>query len=280
MPPVSSRAAEEPKFGVYPAGFRRSHVPVRHIPGILLVASALLCLAASRLQAQGGPPMITDDPGTPGNGHWEINTAWTDQRTPGSTLIGAPLLDANYGVGERLQLNFQASWNVLRDAESQESGMSESQVAAKWRFFDAGDTGLQLSTYPRITFLDPGSDAARRGVTDSPTSFLLPLEARRDFGPLSLNVDFGHTFCDERNLRGWMGGVCIGREVLKGWELDVETHADGSDRLQRSEGVINMGTRIDLSANATLLLAVGRDVHNSLGPTVSLLTYVGVQVRL
>ena len=27
------------------------------------------------LFAQGGPPLVTDDPGTPGNGNWEINAA-------------------------------------------------------------------------------------------------------------------------------------------------------------------------------------------------------------
>ena len=30
----------------------------------------------SLLHAQGGPPFITDDPGTPGNQHWEVNLGW------------------------------------------------------------------------------------------------------------------------------------------------------------------------------------------------------------
>jgi len=29
--------------------------------------------------AQGGPPMLTDDPGTPGSGAWEINFAYVVQ---------------------------------------------------------------------------------------------------------------------------------------------------------------------------------------------------------
>jgi hypothetical protein len=32
-------------------------------------------MAARMSFAQGGPPMITDDPGTPGNGKWENNFA-------------------------------------------------------------------------------------------------------------------------------------------------------------------------------------------------------------
>jgi hypothetical protein len=225
--------------------------------------------------------MITDDPGTPGDGHWEINLAWTDQRTPGSTLIGLPLLDANYGVGDRLQLNYQASWNILRDeGEGTQSGMSDSQLAVKWRFYDAGETGLQLSAYPRVFFLDPGSDSDRRGTADPDTSFLLPFEIRKDLGVVSVNADFGHMFSGAARDRGWMGGLCVGREVSKGWELDAEAHVDASERLGRYEAIINLGTRYDFSAHETLLLAIGRDAASSLGPRVSLLAYVGLQVRI
>jgi hypothetical protein len=37
---------------------------------------------ALRLHAQGGPPFITDDPGTPGNKHWEINLGWIADHSP------------------------------------------------------------------------------------------------------------------------------------------------------------------------------------------------------
>jgi hypothetical protein len=238
-------------------------------------------MATARLHAQGGPPMITDDPGTPGNGHWEINTAWTEQRSPGSTLVGLPLLDANYGVGAALQLNYQSSWNVLRNSGMPtESGVSDSQLAVKWRFYDAGDAGLQVSMYPRLSFLDPGSDSDRRGTADADPAFLMPFEVRRDFGAVAVNADFGHTFSAEHELRGWMGGVCLGHNLSKGWEIDLELHGTASDGLDRSELTLNFGTRIDFSQNATLLLAVGRDTQNTLGPVSSLLTYVGLQVRL
>jgi hypothetical protein len=77
-----------------------------------------------------------------------------------------------------------------------------------------------------------------------------------------------------------MGGLCVGRELVKGWELDAEMHLTTSESLRRTEAILNFGTRYDFSEHATLLLALGRDTHNSLGPRTSLLTYVGVQVRL
>ena len=225
--------------------------------------------------------MITDDPGTPGDGHWEINLAWTEQRTPGATLDGIPLLDANYGLGDRIQLNFQASYNDARaGGEPAEDGLSDSQLAVKWRFYDAGEDTLQVSTYPRFTFVNPASDSDRRGTADPHDSFLLPVEVLRNLGPVSVNIDLGHAFSNAAYDRGWMGGLCVGRNVVKGWELDAEVHATTSETLDASESVLNFGSRIDLSEKATVLLAVGRDLHNSLAPRSSLLTYIGVQIRL
>jgi len=234
----------------------------------------------ARAHAQGGPPMITDDPGTPGNNNWEINLAWTDTRTPGSTEFGLPLLDANYGVGDRLQINYQASWNVLRDDESSASGYSDSQLALKWRFYDAGEHGLQLSMYPRVTFLNPDSASGRRDLADPNTTLLLPFEVQQDFDLLSVDVDFGHTFCSHAVDRGWTGGLCVGREVVKGFELDAEWHTTTDEKAGRSEQIVNFGSRYDFSKHATLLLAVGRDLSNTLGPKVSLLTYLGIQLRM
>jgi hypothetical protein len=225
--------------------------------------------------------MVTDDPGTPGNNRWEINLAWTEQRAPGSTLIGIPQIDANYGVGDRIQLNYMASWNILRETgEPAESGTSDSQVAVKWRFYDAGETGLQISTYPRITFPDPGSDSDPRGIADPHTTFLLPFEVRKDCGIVTANAEIGHAFSSAARDSAWIAGLCVGREVSKGWEIDAEVYATGSDRLEHNEVLVNAGTRYDLSEHATLLLAVGRDTHNSLSPRLSLLAYAGIQIRM
>lgn len=251
--------------------------PMRRLPIILL----LLLGAPRAVLGQGGPPMITDDPGTPGNGHWEINLAWTEQRVDGSTLTGLPLLDANYGVGDRIQLNYQASWNIAGESGSAtESAMSGSQFAVKWRFYDAGDAGPQVSMYPRLTLPEPHPDEQDRGTPATRASFLMPFEFSRDLGPLSVNLDAGYTYSSLAQGRGWMGGVCLGHEVRKGWEVDGEIHVTASQGLGRSETIVNLGSRYDFNAHATLLLALGRDLSSSLGPRISVLTYVGVQIRL
>jgi len=43
--------------------------------------------------------------------------------------------------------------------------------------------------------------------------------------------------------------------------------------------ILNFGARLDLSENYTLLLSAGRDLHNTLSQTNTLLSYVGLQMR-
>jgi hypothetical protein len=53
-------------------------------------ALLILTLASTPLRAQGGPPLITDDPDTPGPRHWEINVSFFRQHTPGARLSERP----------------------------------------------------------------------------------------------------------------------------------------------------------------------------------------------
>jgi hypothetical protein len=66
--------------------------------GVLLIVGA-----ASSARAQGGPPLRTDDPGTPGPGRWEVNTAVTLEHVRGETSLDPPLADVKYLVGNRIQ---------------------------------------------------------------------------------------------------------------------------------------------------------------------------------
>ena len=72
---------------------------------ILLLVVALAWATIAR--AQGGPPFITDDPGTPGNKHWEINFGWTADHNPGESYYVLPDIDMNYGWGDRIQLKYE-----------------------------------------------------------------------------------------------------------------------------------------------------------------------------
>ncbi len=81
--------------------------PVR----ILSVPLLLAMLAAISLPAaaQGGPPFIGDDPGTPGDGNWEINLMTCTERHPTERIFNARFLDFSYGLGPRIQLENTAT---------------------------------------------------------------------------------------------------------------------------------------------------------------------------
>jgi hypothetical protein len=232
------------------------------------------------MDAQGGPPMLTDDPGTPGNNKWEINIGWTTQQAPEATVVGAPQLDLNYGIGDRIEVTYFATY--LRDQEDGISkwGMSASELAVKWRFIDGGDHTLQVSVYPEVDFLTPGSHSDRRGITDGNTDYVLPLEFQRDFDLVSVDVDCGHSFGTGTDRDGWFGGICLGKQVTKGWELDTEVHMNADEGIDRTECIGDVATRVDLSERFTLMFLLGRDLHNQLGPKASLISYVGIQLRL
>ena len=74
---------------------------------LLLMAPAAIAFMA---HAQGGPPFITDDPGTPGNRHWEINLGWIADHNPGLAYYQLPDIDMNYGWGDRIQLKYELPW--------------------------------------------------------------------------------------------------------------------------------------------------------------------------
>ena len=69
-----------------------------------VVALGIVCTSSQAL-AQGGPPLITNDPDTPGDGNWEINLAVAGAHSDLGWDLAAPDLDVNYGLGDRIQLS-------------------------------------------------------------------------------------------------------------------------------------------------------------------------------
>ena len=85
---------------------------------IFLVLLLIAGLGASIARAQGGPPFITDDPGTPGNHHWEINFGWIANHNPGQSYYEIPDVDLNYGWGDRIQLKYELPMAVATDPDN------------------------------------------------------------------------------------------------------------------------------------------------------------------
>jgi hypothetical protein len=249
-----------------------------HIAPTLFLFAAVLYAGAD--WASGGPPMYTDDPGTPGDGHWEINVAELSNHTAQATTYQLPLVDANYGVGDRIQLKFEMPW-LLQDEASgaSRSGLGAGLAGVKWRFYDAGENAWQISTYPQVEFVFPLSNSTHNGLVDSGTHYLLPVEFEHGFEGFDVNLELGRWFRPAQQTDSWIAGCALTHEVRQGFELIAELYDEAVVHQAQDERILNFGTRWDFSKQYTLLLSAGHDLHNTLGKPNTMLTYLGLQIR-
>jgi hypothetical protein len=241
---------------------------------VLLILFAL-CLSAIAC-AQGGPPLITDDPGTPGDKHWEINVAFTDTNYPYGTVVEIPHLDLNYGYGKNLQLKLEGPLTVFDGQGRNYATLGYTNWGVKWRYQEETKTKPALSIYPQILFVG-NQDLSRLGVLDPGTDLYLPAEALKTFGGLILDVEAGVLFRQFAQTQ-LTGGVCAEYDLRKNLALLGEVHNIVSTGLVSDELVWNLGFKFDFSEHESLLASAGRGF--STGPDEpSFETYLGIQFR-
>src|SRR5215213_2145620 len=182
-------------------------------------AVAVLGYFSSAARAQAGPPLITDDPGTPGDGNWEINVAFTFEQTPAARAMELPLLDVNYGLGDHLQLKYEGAFLLIDEKGAGPRGtFSNSLVGVKWRFLDEDRHGIAMSMYPQVEFNNPGLNASRHGLVDDGTQVLIPFQIARSFGSFEVGVEAGYNFIQYSDDE-WKYGVAVGYALSERLEL-------------------------------------------------------------
>lgn len=238
----------------------------------------MLAAIVAALLAQGGPPLLTDDPGTPGDGHSEFNVAFTVEKFRHETLFEAPLLDFNYGVGERIQLKVELPWLLQYDNPGPDaSGLGNALFGFKYRFLDQDQEWVDVSFYPQ-TELRTNPHSRKTGLVGEGLSLLLPVQAARDFGPIAVNVELGYLLVEE-DEDAWVWGVALAHDVVEGVELLGEVHGVTGTRFDHGELVWNIGGRIKLSELNTILVSAGRGIRGEARSEPELLAYLGLQFK-
>jgi len=248
-------------------------MPRHLIPILIFALSSGLCLA------QGGPPLITDDPGTPGNGHWEINIAGILTSEPTQTVVSIPYFDINYGLGDHLQLKLETGWTLLsQESTGLISGAGNALAGVKWRFLDQDSSGVSVSTYPQLGFHDFLS-SSNPDIASGGTQLLLPIELSKEFGTYAFNPEVGYLL-SSNEPGAWIYGLVLDYEPHENLEFLAEFHAttrvDGSG----TEMFLNAGTRVPLTPGMSLLFAAGHTVSEFVGEPTQLLVYLGAQLRI
>ena len=268
------------------------------------------------MQAQAGPPFRTDDPETPGNGHWEINIGFLGDRSPSDGDYQVPDLDLNYGWGDRIQLKYElpaaihenrtntslpatpgSSGAPSTEYERKETvgGLGESLLGVKWRFYEhvpaaSGNKGeaepnFSVSTYPQLSLNNP-TEAVRREVVAPGPQFLLPIEANARLGWLRIDGEVGYWFTNRHVPQSWTRGLVVGHEFTSSTELYLEL-ADEQDANRVNglpkarEATLGLGGRHALNRQKSLVLLFmgGRSFQStSVNSTEpSWLSYIGLQ---
>ncbi len=241
------------------------------------LAVFFLCVTVG--SAFAGPPLLTDDPDTPGDKHWEINTAFTLDKRNSSATMETPLLDINYGVGDNIQLKYEVPMLVRHESGAgTQGGLGNSLVGVKWRFLDEDKYGVNVSTYPQLEF-NPPTTSADRGLVDRGTNLLLPVEVSKKFGPVWVNGEVGYTLHQQSDDE-WFYGLSGGYEVRENLTIMGEVHGGATYQFKRNEVVFNIGTQWDFAKNYGLLVSAGRSFSRAASDEPNLLLYFGLQVRL
>ena len=172
--------------------------------GLIVSSEQALCAVAAQEEeapesAVSSPPMEMDDPGTPGPRGVEVNFVGTLTRLgPGHSSEG--LLDANFGIGDRIQLKYERPYVTEHDGGgSFQQGLGATEIGVKWRFIDSH--GLQMGFYPNYQFDDAFTlkDAEGNPEESEGRSVYYPLLVSQELNRVyTLAFNYGY----RRNLEG------------------------------------------------------------------------------
>ncbi|MGA9671755.1 MAG: hypothetical protein WBQ94_21265 [Terracidiphilus sp.] len=266
----------------------------------LLQLFNLLAIGSSTFvgHAQGGPPFITDDPGTPGDRHWEINVGWLGNHHPGASSYQLPDIDMNYGWGDRIQLKYEVPLVTSTDENNTtRAGLGESFPGIKWRYYEHHKAGepksdenmdFSLGTYPQALINNPTS-AVQRGVVETGPQYYLPLEFMAKWGPINFNGEVGHWFGNRHVPSRWGRGLIAGHEFSDRFELygeiyDLQDANRIDDAPKQRAFTADVGGRqtLDKGGHLRLLFMGGRAIQavTRQNSEPNWIAYVGFQLLL
>jgi hypothetical protein len=244
-----------------------------------LILGLFLLFAVTSALAQGGPPFYTNDPGTPGNLNWEINFGYMPFFYSNQSVSHTPDVDINFGIGDRIQLTYENAWlRVQQPSSATKFGLGQSNPGVKWRFYDAGESGLSISVFPQF-FLNNPNDAVRRGITSTSDAFELPFEFSKKFGPVDVNYEIGYQFV-HKGPDGWLTGLVVGHDFTPKLEMDAEFYSQNTFHPPGSQPTMGLGGRYKIHSPVILLFMAGRSLEPARPSQSYFVGYFGIQLLL
>jgi hypothetical protein len=242
----------------------------------IIVILFCFCMQA---HGQGGPPMITDDPGTVDKQHFEINTGITAEHTASQSSYEFPFIDINYGISNRQHINFEIPFvsKYGKGAETQR-GMGKVGIGTKFRFVDRHNAGFDISTHPAVFFV-LSNDAVDKGVIDGGTELFIPLEFQKKINKNILGMEIGRLI--NSGGRGlWTYGMLYAREFNSQFNAAFEINGNTGAAINETTLFLNLGARMRMTKRFTILFSGGRSIAVPEGAKDIYIGYLALQIAI
>jgi hypothetical protein len=253
----------------------------RHVRTMQIISCIVVALACvpQCLHAQAGPPFQTNDPGTPGNGNWEINLAAAPVYTRATAAWQFPQIDMNFGLGERIQLTLQVPYVIQTGSGApRATGWSNAFPGIKWRFLDQGEDGWQASIFPQLE--TRGSvQAEREQIVGPATRVLLPVQVTHKLGPLDLDMEVGF-YTPKDGVQEHIVGLVAGRSISDRLDLALEIYNDHANGAAPNQTTLDLGGRYKMGEAFVALFMAGRSVSGTANGQPEFFGYFGLQILL
>jgi hypothetical protein len=217
----------------------------------------------------GGPPMLTDDPGTVERNKWEINTSFNSSFSHVAEFE-APLIDLNYGFRERIQFKIEAPYIISRDENKKYAAQIDNPlVGIKFRFVDEGKHFVSCSMYPAAIFLIHKEDK---------NQVKLPLQLEKTFGKITVGQELGLLLVTNSRTN-ILSGTLLGIRIRQKLELMGEYYFLRTTLANTTNAYMNYGGRYKLSERTRLLASVGTQITSAADESRQyFFSFLGVQL--
>jgi len=166
---------------------------------------------------------------------------------------------------------------VNASGQPRASGWGNANPGVKWRFFDQGEEGWQLSTFPMYQ-TGVSTEAQSKGIGVAGPRFFLPLQVARKVGSLSFNLEAG-AYVPVHGDHERILGFVVGQQLTSRLELDGELY---DDHIKGGAHVttFDVGGRYHLHRGFNLLFMAGRSLRGNDAGQVEFMGYLGIQILL
>ena len=238
-----------------------------------LLAFILFVNSVAVFAQGGGPPMITDDPGTPDKNSWEINLSHISEISNVEREYAIPQIDINYGLNERTQLKAEIAFLQLKEEnEIAETLFGNLKLGIKYRFIDEETSAVALSVYPQI-----GIDISGDGFN----SYIFPMQIEKTFGNLVVGTDLGYVYIKD-NYDYFFNGFIFGYGISENFEMMTEfNYLIPRDNISNIVATVGLGSRIKISDTFVIISSIATGVVTPKDePNTDLILFLGLQINL